>query len=129
MAKKKSKQSVDPELEELSQRNERQRSRFRARQPKTISDVVAQLFAKRGYAARKSNEQLGDLWRQIAGEPLAKYSQAVAIRRGQLEVVVANSLMLQEIDFEKTRIVAALSEALPETNITGLKLRVGTLRS
>ncbi len=125
---KKPKQPVDPEIEELTQRNERQRNWFRARQPKAISDVVAQLFAKRGYAARKSNEQLADVWRQVAGEPLAKFSQAIAIRRGQLEVVVANSLMLQEIDFEKTRIVAALSAAIPETNITGLRLRVGTLR-
>jgi hypothetical protein len=120
--------SEDNELADLTRRNQQQRARFHKQKPKSISDVMAQLFAKRGYAARKTNEFLAEAWVKAAGQPLANFSQATKINRGQVEVVVANSLMLQEIDFERGRIIDALVSALPTAGITGLKLRVGRLR-
>ncbi len=114
-------------LTDLNERSEKHRGGFRARRPKTLGNVLAQLITKKGYGAVETDRQLQEAWAQAAGQHLAPFSQAVRISRGRLEVTVAHSPMLQEITFEKKRILAALSEALPDARISDLKLRVGKI--
>lgn len=54
-------------------------------------------------------------------------ARAGQVRRGVLEVLVANSTVMQELSFEKTRLVARLAELVPEEKIRDLKFRVGTI--
>ena len=114
-------------LTDLSERSGRQRRRFFARRPKKLSDVLAQLVTKKGYGATETDEQLRETWNTAAGAALARFSQATRVNRGRLEVTVANSMMMQELSFEKTRILAAVRAALPEARIEDLKLRVGKI--
>ena len=118
---------IPEQLEHLAQRAAQHRRRFHARQPKKLSDVMAQLVVKRGLGKKRSNEQLQAAWQAAAGPALGKFSQAVAVRRGKLEVLVASSLMMQEIGFARGHIVAELQQKLPEAKIEDLKLRVGPI--
>lgn len=115
------------QLEYLTKRTAQQRRRFYARQPKKLSDVMAQLVVKRGLGKKQSNEQLQAAWQAAAGPALGKLSQAVAVRRGKLEVLVASSIMMQEIGFARGRILGELQQKLPEAKISDLKLRVGRI--
>lgn len=67
------------------------------------------------------------MWRQAAGEALAACSRATQVKRGVLEVVVENSLVMQEIGFQKIAIVKRMSELLPSEGIRDLRCRVGAL--
>lgn len=109
-------------------RRDQHRRRHFARRPKKIANVVAQLVAQRGYGRIEADEELAVAWQAAAGQPLATASRPGKIRRGQLEVLVANSTILQEFTFHKQRIVAELNRSLPTANIRGLRLRVGRIK-
>lgn len=112
---------------DFAARRERESRRSYARRPKKIADVVAQLIAKRGYGRHESDDKLAAAWSAAAGKTLAAVSRVGKVRRGMLEVWVANSIAMQEFSFEKERIVAELGRTLPDANIRGLKLRIGQI--
>ena len=96
-----------------------------SRQPRRMGDVLAQLMARRGYARVQSGDQCAQAWRAVAGEALAAGTRATQVRRGVLQVWVENSLLVQEIGFQKAQLLERLAAALPDENIRDLKLRVG----
>jgi hypothetical protein len=112
---------------DFAARRQREERRSYGRRPKKIADVVAQLIAKRGYGRVQSDDRLSEAWAAAAGT-LAAVSRPGKIRRGTLEVWVASSIAMQEFSFEKDRILAELARTLPDTNIRGLKLRIGTIQ-
>jgi predicted nucleic acid-binding Zn ribbon protein len=96
-------------------------------QPKKIGSIVAELIARRGYARVIAATTFAEAWASAAGPQLIKFSRAGAIRRGVLEVSVANSTMMQEMTFQKAAIVKKLTELLPDENIRDVKFRVGPI--
>lgn len=112
-------------LADLGRRAAKERGRFHARKPKAVKNVVADVIAKRGYASTGASERVAEAWAEAAGPVLARHSRAGALRRGVLEVLVASSVMMQEIQFHRPRLLADVQRALPDARITGLKLRVG----
>jgi predicted nucleic acid-binding Zn ribbon protein len=93
--------------------------------PKPIGNVLAELLARRGYARVESAGACGEAWQQAAGAQWAKRSRAGRVRRGVLEIWVENSTLVQELSFQKTRLIKKLAELLPDEKIRDLKFRVG----
>jgi len=81
-------------------------------------------MARRGYARILSNHQFSDAWIQASGR-LHQQSRSGQLRRGVLEVVVANSLVLQELTFQKRQILTTLNQLLPDQKIRDLRFCVG----
>ncbi len=98
-----------------------------SRGPQAISNILAELMARRGFAGVQSAAALEAAWRDAAGPYAAEYSRAGAIRRGKLEVLVANSTLVQELSFQKASLVAALNRSLPDHGIKDLRFRVGPI--
>ena len=59
------------------------------------------------------------------GARLAQVTLPARIRRGVLEVVVDNSIVVQELTFKKTQLIASLAERIPERGIADLRFRIG----
>jgi len=95
--------------------------------PELIGDVLAQLQARRGFAAVHTAALCEEAWREAAGELAARYCRVGAIRRGTLEVTVANSTLLQELSFQKPALLRTLANLVPDKRINGLRLRVGPI--
>ena len=112
-------------LAQLSQRSTAQRKRFYARQPKHAKNIVAQLLARKGYGANQANEKLQNAWNQAVGDALARFSRATRISRGRLEVLVAHSMMMQELGFERDRLLSAMQQAIPDARIKEIRFRIG----
>lgn len=93
-----------------------------------IGDILSELMAKTGFARVQSGDALAVAWRRAAGELAARYSRVGTVKRGKLEVVVANSTLLQELSFQKRALVQALAQVVPEQRIHDLKFRLGTLQ-
>jgi predicted nucleic acid-binding Zn ribbon protein len=98
-----------------------------ARGPKAIGDVLSELMARRGYARVQSAAMYQAAWREAAGPLAANYTRVGLLRRGTLEVVVANSTLVQELGFQKTELLKSLSGLLPHEGIKGLRFRVGSI--
>jgi predicted nucleic acid-binding Zn ribbon protein len=107
--------------------NDYLRRRVRLPPPKAVGDVVSQLLARRGYAQVQSAAGCQDAWQQAVGEKLAPHTRAGSVRRGVLEVLVANSAALHEVAFVKAKIIKTLARLLPDQKIRDLRLRVGPL--
>jgi predicted nucleic acid-binding Zn ribbon protein len=97
------------------------------RRPQKVGDVLAELMARRGYARQQASSNYDAAWRTAAGELLARHTRVGVVRRGALEVTVANSVLLQELTFQKQAILGQLSRLLPEERIDKLRLRVGPI--
>jgi len=96
-------------------------------EPRQIGDVLSQLMARRGYARVQSAGACAEAWQQAAGEKIAAVTRATTVRRGVLEVLVKNSILAQELGFQKLALVKQLAELLPAEKIRDVKFRVGKL--
>lgn len=97
------------------------------RGPQAIGNVLSELMARRGFARVQSVAALEDAWRAAAGPLAAQYTRVGQLRRGALEVVVANSTLVQELGFQKADLLAALAQLLPDETIKNLRFRVGSI--
>jgi predicted nucleic acid-binding Zn ribbon protein len=112
---------------DLERRSQSHRRWFYGRQPKAIADVIAQVVQKRGYATVRTAGQWNEAWREAAGEAFAAVTEVGQLRRGVLEVTVANSLVMQELTFEKERILNHLQTTRPDAGVKQLRFRVGQI--
>lgn len=94
--------------------------------PEPIGDILAQLMARRGFARVRSSAAAENAWREAAGD-LAAFTRVGTVRRGKLEVTVANSTVVQELTFRKSTLVATLAKLLPDERIRDIRFRVGSV--
>ncbi|MBN1395605.1 MAG: DUF721 domain-containing protein [Pirellulales bacterium] len=97
------------------------------RGPRAIEEVLAEVMARRGYARVHGAETCNEAWRRAAGPLTAKYTRPGLLRRGTLEIVVANSTLIQELGFQKDALLESLSKLAPEAGIENLRFRVGSI--
>ncbi len=114
------------ELEDLERRRASHQRWFNARRPKQIGNVIAQLVQRKGYAQVRAAGERDEAWQEAAGSQLAPSTRVAGIRRGVFEVLVANSLMMQELTFRKEELLASLQDRLPEAGIQQLRFRLGS---
>jgi predicted nucleic acid-binding Zn ribbon protein len=97
------------------------------RGPQTIGKVLSELMSRRGYARVQSAAAYDAAWREAAGALVAQYTRVGAIRRGTLEVIVANSTLVQELGFQKQALLKTLAQLLPDEGIENLRFRAGNI--
>ena len=97
------------------------------REPQRIGDVITDLLARRGYAQLAASEECQTAWRKAVGK-LEAFSKATEIKKGVLQVVVANSVVLQELTFRKPELLQAITETLPHHQVSDLRFRVGPVQ-
>ena len=100
---------------------------MRRRSPKPIANVLSEHAARRGYTQVQSNEALTAAWQKAAG-PLARFTRAVGLRRGQFEVIASSSTLLQELRMQEQDLIVQLTTLLPHESIIGLKLKTGAIQ-
>lgn len=122
-----SQDSVNDDLADFAKRGQTQRRNFHGHQPKRMSDILAQLVQKRGYAQVRAAQTHHEAWKAAAGERFAAVTEPGKITRGVLEVTVASSLVMQEMTFEKDRLLAAIQQTLPDAKIKQLRFKVGQI--
>jgi len=97
--------------------------------PELLGEVLSRLFAARGWGRRQDRLRLEQAWEQAAGPQHAAHTRVNGLRRGVLEVVVANAVLLQELaHFHKRRLLEDLRRRLPGTTITDLRFRAGVVK-
>jgi predicted nucleic acid-binding Zn ribbon protein len=98
------------------------------RGPESLGEVLSRLFTARGWGRRQGRLHLEKAWAEAVGPEHAAHTRAGALRRGVLEVVVDNAVLLQELaHFHKRRLLEQLRRRLPGTPLTDLRFRAGVL--
>ncbi len=96
--------------------------------PERIADILTQLMARRGFARVQGAEAYQAAWNEAAGPLGAQYSRVGQLKRGTLEIVVANSILIQEFTFQKSSMLGTLNRLLPDHNIKDLRFRLGAIQ-
>ena len=96
--------------------------------PELLGEILSRLFTARGWGRRQDRLRLEQAWAEAAGPEAAPHTRVAGLRRGVLEVTVANAVLLQELaHFHKRRLLEALRLRLPGTTITDLRFRAGVV--
>ena len=84
-------------------------------------------MARRGFARVRSTHTYEKAWGEAAGPLIARHTRVGGLRRGALQVTVANSTLLQDLSFQRQQLLGALAELLPDQAIENLRFRVGPI--
>jgi predicted nucleic acid-binding Zn ribbon protein len=94
--------------------------------PELLGEILSRLFTARGWGRRQGRLRLEQAWAEAAGEEIAKHTRVAGLRRGVLEVEVANAVLMQELaHYHKRRLLESLRGRLPELTLTDLRFRAG----
>ncbi len=97
------------------------------RGPQAIGDILPELMARRGYARVQSAREYEAAWGEAVGPLAAQYTRVGGLRRGKLEIVTANSTLMQELTFQKADILATLNRLLPDQGFKDIRFRLGAI--
>lgn len=101
------------------------RERSRHTGPEPIGEIVARLFAARGWGRRQGQAQLESIWGEVVGPADASHTRVGALRRGVLEIIVDNAVLLQELShFHKVRLLEQMRKRLPGSTVRDLRFRL-----
>jgi len=119
--------SHDERDERLQLENLRQELQARQydRDPLKMADVIHDLVARRGYLQSLSADELATAWSSVVSNEIAHHTRTGNVRRGILEVFVADSSLVQELTFQKRQVLRKLQEAAPKFKVRDIKFRVG----
>src|SRR5687767_10344269 len=95
--------------------------------PERLGEILSRLFVARGWGRRQGRLHLEQAWAESVGPQHAKYTRVSGIRRGVLEVEVANSVLLQELaHYHKRKLLEQVRQRLPGTTVKDLRFRAGS---
>ena len=95
--------------------------------PLHVSRALTELIAIRGFARSQSDAQLQAVWDQAVGAEIAAYTRVGELNRGTLQVMVANPVLLAELNgFHKANILQSLQKASPAYKFKQLKFKLQT---
>jgi predicted nucleic acid-binding Zn ribbon protein len=98
--------------------------RIHLRRPKTPARLVARILARSGAGQQQANSELHQAWQAAAGPDHQQQSRPGALRRGKLDIVVPDSMTLQQMTFRQADLLSTLQARLPHARISGLRFRV-----
>jgi predicted nucleic acid-binding Zn ribbon protein len=94
---------------------------------RSMASVLGELMARRGLGRVQSAARCEEAWRAAVGPALAEQTRVGAVRRGKLEVIVAHSTLIQELNFQKPVLLETLLRQLPDQGITDVRFRLGEI--
>ncbi len=117
-----------PAATDFHARRDREQRRHYARRPKKIANVLAQLITARGYGRIQADADFAAAWQQAAGETIAQlHPPRPPPPRHTRSHRVANSMIIQELTFQKQQILTQLQTQLPDAKIRDIRFRVGSI--
>ena len=99
----------------------------RTRGPRKLSDVIADVISRRGYARTMTDSVYMSAWQLATDDILSAASRPGDVRKGVLNITVKNSSVMQELTFQKKKILKVLNQQITDQAIVDLRFRVGNI--
>jgi predicted nucleic acid-binding Zn ribbon protein len=95
--------------------------------PEPLGEILSRLFALRGWGRTQDRLRLESAWRDALGESCIEQTRVGMLRRGVLEILVNNAVLLQELaHYRKRALLARLHALLPNVPLHDLRFRSGS---
>src|SRR5262249_53825864 len=109
----------------------RKRESAPERGPELLGEVLSRLFTARGWGRRQERLRLEQAWADALSTCgfAPDHTRVVALRRGGLEVIVDNAVLMQELaHFHKRRLLEQLRSRLPGAAVNEVRFRAGVVK-
>jgi hypothetical protein len=80
----------------------------------SLGDAIQQFLKKSRLKGSVQALQITDVWEQIMGKTVAKYTESIKIYGDKLYVTTSMAPLKQELLFQKEKIIERVNEALGE---------------
>ena len=104
--------------------NQRGSEQVGRRAVRPIGSWVNQLLARRGYAQVNANEAMTLIVSNVVGDGLREEFQLGNLKSGKLQIYASDSVILQELNFRKRVILAAIQKSFPDSKVSDLRFRI-----
>jgi len=101
----------------------------RAQKPSPLGEVLEKFFIRSGMKSRLMNQRILDSWKRAVGQGIAEQTQPLRIQNRVLQVRVANSVWMQQLQFMKGMILQKIREETGVAELDDLRLFLGELDS
>lgn len=91
-----------------------------------ISTLVSQLMSRRGYAQMIAGEDFHATIGIAIGGQLGEAITVGKLKSGVLQIFAADSVTLQELNFQKRAILKQIQKDLPQSKVTDVRFRILT---
>ena len=88
-----------------------------------IGDVIREILAKHGKQQLFLEQQAVEIWPDVVGKLISRYTHKVSVSKGVLTVFVKNSALRFELNGRKSEIIVKLNERLGAPTIKDLNIR------
>ena len=78
--------------------------------PKTVGELMEQLFKSPNIAAKIAEGSLPDIWRRVVGPVVAEQTHQVRLVRGVLFVHITSAIMRNELMMRRDALVRAINK-------------------
>ncbi|MDH7444262.1 DUF721 domain-containing protein [Aquimarina sp. 2201CG14-23] len=89
----------------------------------SISDVLKEFVSENKLQKGLDKVEVRDVWEQIMGPAINKYTRNIKLERETLYVELTSSVLREELSYGKDKIIANLNETLGRALIKKLVLR------
>jgi predicted nucleic acid-binding Zn ribbon protein len=93
------------------------------RGPEQIKDVIGRLFFSRGWGRTSEQARLESAWGKAVGAQWVRHSKPLGLKRGVLEVRLADAMVHQHLIMLKANLLTALQQELGPT-VIDIRFRV-----
>ena len=89
-----------------------------------MSSLVSQLMSRRGYAQIAVGEEFQASIGAAVGQQLIAAISVGNVKQGVLQIYASDSVTLQELNFQKRKILKRIQQDLPQSKVTNLRFRI-----
>lgn len=94
-------------------------------EPQPLAVALSELITRRGLARVRGESQLAEVWAKCIDGQWQDRTRVIGIRRGVLQVAVANAPLRSELQaFHKAAILATLQQTAPQLRIRDIKFQL-----
>jgi predicted nucleic acid-binding Zn ribbon protein len=95
--------------------------------PEPLAEILSRLFTARGLGQEQARLRLENAWRTAVGEEQAGRTQPGTLRRGVLEVLVRDAVLMHELaQFHKRQLLGSLQQSLGPDRVKELRFRLAS---
>jgi hypothetical protein len=98
-----------------------------AKIPPSMGEVLGEFLKRTGINRRIEEQRLLDSWEKAVGEGVAERTQPIGVKNRILQIKVANSVWMQELQFKKELILQKLRQQTGENVLRGLRFFIGEI--
>lgn len=93
------------------------------RDPKPLGDAIDGLTTQLGWTTPLSQHEVLASWAEVAGEEIAKHSEAIAIEHGVLQVRCESTAWATQLRLMRTDLVTRILDRSPDSGIETIRFQ------